>query len=607
MFRKKASKLRNDDEDLPKLERDFVSWSLKCRQKVEGRKRKFLLPMWGAIYEDPSNFLMIVSGRQVFKSTFFGDKLAHNATTIPGSTSVYVTHDDESLSSFSSDKFRQSTLEDNPVIKQFVKGSTLGRTTRVPFRNGSVVYLVTDENGFKHVEGKSPYLVILDEAQDLDLQYWPRLRESMATTQGRILLGGIGGEQGTQYYEFWKSTNQMEWIYKNESWRDKLEYNSEGLVWDDYLLDTCSGEWIASEPGDGSRHGYHLPQRMFPHIPLTNSDAIEKYRIDREFSIEFKELRYPQTMFRQHVLGEFFEGTKRPLTESMVYACMRPYQYLDLWSPQEVRDAKATFGNDIAIFLGCDFGSGNSGAAKTVVSIIIKWKERPDKGLSLPRYQLVFISDSPPQNQDDQAEWIVNLFKMYDVDFGLGDLGYGAPVIERIKKGGRNRETGISYEGVRRKFSGCWTRNDPTRAMLEKPTQADRTGVQQGYITIDKSQSIDMFIDFIQRYVNHPNRTEIWQPGEIRINNTDRKFARPQLIIPYHVERRVEFLVREFTKIERKDIGEIDVELQDPRQRAVKLYNHPPDAVMSIIYCLLADKKYDPNPYSIHRIARRRW
>jgi hypothetical protein len=46
-------------------------------------------------------------------------------------------------------------------------------------------------------------------------------------------------------------------------------------------------------------------------------------------------------------------------------------------------------------------------------------------------------------------------------------------------------------------------------------------------------------------------------------------------------------------------------ELEMDRQRAAKQYNHPPDLVMSFIYALVADKRHDPNPFSINKVLRK--
>lgn len=590
---------------------DFIEWCLQKRQYVEGVKRTFLLPMWQAIYEDTHPFIMIVGGRQIFKSSFFGDKLGHLATTKKGKTGIYVTHDDDSLSAFSNDKFRASVLEDNPDVYKYVKGSKLGQVHRVAFKIGSKVYLVSDERGFKHVEGKSPFILILDEGQYLEFEHWTKVRESMATTQGKVLIGGIGGEEGSEYHNFWLSTNQMEWVYDDPYWRDKLQFDQYGLVWGEYMLEVLKGKWVARNPEAFNRHGYWLPQTIFPHIPLLEFDAIEKYHTDREYSIEYKQREYPQTDFLNHVMGQFYKGSKRPLTKDAVYACMRPYSYLSLLSGGEVRELKATFGNDISVLMGVDYGSGNVGASKTVASIWIKWKARPEFRFNTPRYQLVYISqpEDVPDDDDDKAEWLAMLHKQYDVDLGVGDMGYGAHINKKIREGGRNRTTGESWSGVGRKFKGCWSRKAVEQMTADKAPEADEEGKKEGHILIDKTQSIDLFINFVKRFVPHPVLavSQIqWPPAVPHTNGSDFIWNRTQFMIPFNIQRKVEWLVKEWIKIERKDIEEEDVNVKDKRQQAHKEYNHPPDSVMSAIYMLVADQDMDRHDYKIMGVGNRR-
>jgi hypothetical protein len=566
------------------LTKDFTSWCLAHRTKIEGNTREFILPMWRKICDDTIGFKMLVGGRQIYKSTYFGDRLAFYATTKPHSTGIYVTRDDLSLQAFSYDKFRQA-----------VKGSTIGQVHRVAFRLGSKTYLVTDEGGFKHVEGKSPDLLILDEGQALEFEHWAKMRESMATTQGIVEIGGIGGAEGSQYHKFWQSTNQCEWVPKYEYWRDKLEYNNEGLVVDEYLLDVCDGQWRPRVPENFRRHGYWLPQTIFPHIPLTIFDAEDKYHIDVEYSIEFKQANFPQTDYLNHVMGQFYESTAIPVTEAMAYACMRPYNNLALLTSVEVQAIKSTFGNDVNVFLGVDYGSGNIGASSTIISIWIKWKARPDKGMHTPRYQLVYITKDPTSDDDRKAELIINLMNQYHVDFGVGDMGYGEHINKKIRRGGVSSIDGQPFQGVGRKFKGAWTRRNLAQTQEKIQLEKDETGTKEPHILIDKTSSIQLFIDVLKRHVRHPIESVAsmpWNPGEAHWNNSELKWDRSQLIIPFQIQREVDWLVKEFTKIQRKDIEDEDVESPDKRQAARLEFMHPPDAVMSVVYMLVADANY---------------
>ena len=585
----------------------LYTWALKYRKMVEGRIRPFILPLWREIYLDNNPWQMIVGGRQIFKSTYFGDDLAYVATTKKGSTGVYVTYNDESLGAFSTDKFRHGVIDVNPEIKEFVIGSTLGQVGRVGYKNMAKTYLVTDEGKFHHVEGKSPDEMIIDEGQYIDFQHWVKMREAMATTQGNIKIGGIGGEEGSVYYQLWRSTNQCHWRPKYENWRDKLVFDNHGLVYGEYMLDYLDGEWYPTHP-ENKRVGRWMPQTIFPHIPYSELDALEKYKHGTtEFSIEYKEREYPETDFLNHVMGQFYVGTKRPITEDMVKACMAPYKDLRYLTPIEVAQLKTEMGENMSVFMGVDFGSGNTGRSQTVAAIILKFHARPEKGFIIPRYYVAYISKDFPMDDDDKAEALARLANAYQIDMGVGDLGYGEHIVKKIIQGGRSLSTGIPYNGVTaRHFKGCWTRQDPVQVLKYSKEERDETGRKASHYTIDKTHSIQNFIDLIKRYANHPyRRSEYWEPGEVHLNNQEFRWARSQLIIPYSTQRQADWLVKEFTSIARQDIKEDEIAEEDRRQRARKEFNHPPDTVMSIIYAMVADEKYDSNPYQIMGVKKR--
>ena len=114
-----------------------------------------------------------MGGRQTFKSTFITDCLAYYATAYPNSTVIFVTFDNTNRDAFSNQKFRRGCLEGNSILKSSVSGSGLGNVKQITFKNGSVVYLLTDEGKYSQVEGKSPTIVLFDESQYQDLEHLP--------------------------------------------------------------------------------------------------------------------------------------------------------------------------------------------------------------------------------------------------------------------------------------------------------------------------------------------------------------------------------------------------------------------------------------------------
>ncbi|MGI0056362.1 MAG: terminase large subunit domain-containing protein [Nitrosarchaeum sp.] len=557
---------------LPVLPKDPFEWIKAARPKVEGINRSFLaVPFWVPIYKDQSNSQMIMGGRQIYKSTACTDFIAMEATTNQCVQVCYVTFDETNLSGFSKQKLQAGTFSQNPILGLYPRNKT-GNVHEISLKNGSTIYLTTDADQYKHVEGKSIHVCFIDEAQYQELENLNRVHQTMMATKGKLKIFGIGGEAGSPYEKLWKSTNQMEWHYYDPNWREKLEFNASGLVIDEYLRDVLRGRWIAKNPTVTDFNGYHIPQTIVPTIPLTIQDATEKYKIHRRFSIEFQRQSMSPSDYITHVLGGFYHSSRRPITLEMVLSCMNPYQYLSLFDSQKVADLKEIFGNKIKIAMGVDFGSG-SNSSSTAIAILIWWRETD-------RIQIAWIEKRPKENQLRQAQYIADMFGRYSCDVGVGDLGYGQIQVKLIQDGGYDNDTGVKYSGVgNTKFFGCRTISDETKPLQSFDKTIDEHGEQVGRLQIDKTSSIDSLIATLEKSIPNP-----FYPD-------DAKKARQQLIIPSKHMPEVDFLVNDLTSVTRKDLEEIsDYVTEDGRQRATKQYNHPPDSVMALIYALTALK-----------------
>jgi hypothetical protein len=430
---------------------------------------------------------------------------------------------------------------------------------------------------------------MLDEAQYQEVQFLSKAMYALSQTRGKFYILGVGGEAGSEYYKLWKRTDQREWVYKNKNWRDMLKFDSNGNIINDNLSEILAGRWVAQKPENKDFRGYHMPQTIFARIPLTIEDAKLKYRVGPTFSIEWQEKHAPKSIFLSHVMGEFYKADRRPITPEMVHACLEPYSAYSLLRADEVREIKATFGNQVRVLMGVDFGSGPA-ASSTVISIMLYWRKSN-------RYQLAWIEKRPQEHQLDQARYIANLGLQYGIEAGVGDLGYGQIQVKVIQDGGSD-SLDNKFEGLgRRRFMGCRTIGDETKPEMEYKTVIDEHGEKVGRKEIDKTTWIQNFIDFVGTYVNYISMGQ-------NVSNDNNK--RTKLMIPYANDYDVDFLVNDFCSITRKDMEKVaDVVVDDPRQKAKKEFNHPSDSVMSIIYCLVANEKFDEDPYGIIGVKRR--
>ncbi len=572
-------------EDLPNLPHNVLDWIEQARPSVGRIARNFeVTPFLREIYEDNSPNIMIVAGRQTYKTTLCTDLIANYATTNPRSEVCLVTDNENHLSAVSKQRLRIETFLQNSQLRQFLRHDR-ANIGEISLNNDSVIYLVTDEGEYKKVEGKSLGLLVLDETQYQDVQFLQKAMYALFQTHGRIFILGIGGEAGSEYHKLWARTDKREWIYDDPLWREKLEFDASGRIINTNLGQVLAGRWVSQDPKNTQFRSYHLPQSIYPNIPLTINDANTLYNINPEFSIEHQRRYAPKSIYESHVLGTFYKAERRPLTPEDVTNCYN--RNLALLNPHEVREIKLTHGNQVRVYMGVDFGSGPS-ASKTVASIIIHWRKSN-------RYQLAWIDPRPQENQFDQARYLSELARDYDIDFGVGDLGYGQGLVKLMQDGGRDSKD-RKFEALgRKRFVGCRTIGSEVKPSEQYKQDTDEHGTELGRIQIDKTTSIQAFVDFVLQWVAHPTRP------------TEDLWRRTQFMIPAKNDWETDFLVNDFTAITRKDLEEIqEVRVEDPRQKPKKEFNHPPDSVMSIIYCLVASNNYDESRYSIRTSRKSR-
>ena len=593
--------------ELPKLPDDILDWIRDVRPKAEG-KRRVIMPPWRDIYNDNFNNKMILGGRQIFKSTYTTDVLAFEATTQRNAQLVYCTYDDINKAGFSRQKLQIGTFAGSDVLKKFPRHG-VGSVGEISLLNDSTIYITTDHGQYHHVEGKSASHIMLDEAQYQDMQYFDRVPLVMTITQGKLSVLGVGGEAGSPYEQLWQKTDQREWIFDNsgdytdssgkvfkgQGWRHDLEFGEVedemtgrkkwGLIADNKLMKIMSGRWKAMNPDKKGWHGYHIPQHIIPHIPLSMADATnpKMYNHDtKEFAIEYKKLTMSPHLFTSHVLGGFYHAERRPITRAMIDALLNGNEEQRLLEPWEIADIKDQFGKEVVISMGVDFGSGQP--SQTVIAIFIKWilqKEEKHKA-EISRLQLVRLEPRPAENQLDQAQYIAKLFNECKCDVGVGDLGYGHIQVEQIQDGGSDRITGAHFDGVgSTNFFGCRSIGDETKNVLQYNKSIDEHGETREHLKIDKTTAIQEWIDLMGVMVEDPDD---------RYNEEKRKH---KLIFPAEPmsKERIDFVYKDLTDLTRKDLSDkIDVQEEDPRQRARKEFNHPKDSLMAMIYATKAQE-----------------
>lgn len=576
---------------LPDLPDNKIEWIKQCRPYAGGLLRNFdWEPFWIDVYEDPHPNIIVKNARQTFKSTFATDILAHGSTHKKSREVTGVFDNETRLAAFSEQRLRRGTFLNNPTLAQFLPQGLRANIGRIILNNGSIIYLRTDEREYGNVEGLTNDLMVFDECQYQDIQFLPKALYTMSQTQGRLYLLGIGGEAGSEWHKLWLKSDQRRWVFNDPDWRDKLKFDNEGQLVNEHPENIVAGRWVSDAPNNQEYHGYAMPQRLFARIPLTIDDAIKKYRTRASNAIEYQKKNFPMSIYLSHTEGDFFKATRRPITPEMVQACY--CNWLTLLTGKEVKELKSIYGNSLRVLMGVDFGS-NPAASQTFITILLHWRKSG-------RYQLAWIEGRPQEHQLDQSAYIAGLGHSYGIDYGVGDLGYGQIQVKVIQDGGRDSKD-VRFDGLgSSRFSGCRTIGSEVKPSEQYHQDTDEHGTELGRIQIDKTTSIQMFVDFIGWFVMVDDE----RSPHIELSRHPAKQV-TKFMIPSMKDWETDFLLDDYCATTRKDLDiEQDVAKEDPRQKPKKEFNHPRDSMMSNIYSLVADNNYQEGAYTVSRVRK---
>jgi len=572
---------------------------------------------WIEIMKSKHKRMYLLMARQLFKTTFFALSSAYIAATIHNSTTAYVAPDEDKLSTYADQKYRSDLLNNSPILKSCIfgnHGGLPGRRSKVQWKNGSFNWHVTDEGGYRKIEGKSGDLTIYDEYQIHDASALPKAKEAMSKKIGIEYFGGVGGEYGSTQEATWLDTTQSEWHYTNEDdyidsvgtvhknqgwrqglqfgpWEDNLGERNNGLIYGEYMNDNNKGEWVQQAPENESFPGYHLSQLSACHVPLSIADAVNLYKIPKEYSIEYKEMNYPRLMTIAHVHGLWYKAPRKPITRSDALATLEPYRYLYFMSGEDIQDFKTVFPERVKVLFGADWGSGNDGQGQTVFTIILKWLGISQEGKLSPdrdRYFVIYQERLSYELSETLAEAYhgIALFREYLCDYGAADLGYGVKQVKTMQEGGYDT-TGNKIEGLGySKFIGTWTRGKITKVEEDNPGEIDDEGSEEiTHLLIDKTSMMEDFINMVKWKIPHPKYY------------TNESFKRRKLAIAYGDEWRTYPLIKDMTQgVMRTDIEEDFLTVKPITTESPKIkYAHPPDSVVSICHCFIADNHFSGN------------
>ena len=256
-----------------------------------------------------------LKARQVGGSTAFVLSLLWFSLLYPRTTQIYMTDTLDHARKFSKSRFRPILTDMGHIPARNHERLVLEYT--MPYTR-SIIYMMSAHDGYTQAESISADRVILDEAQNTELDRLDTLTASLARSKfGALLVAGTPDMQGSQWESFWRRTDMREW---------------NGQLWDPHNP--------KSEIA-----GFRIPQTLMPDM----TDA-KLARLKRNAA--------SKAGFLSQVLAVFPAGLGIPLTAAEARMC---YRQAEMTLPTRIDRAKGP------VYAFLDLAGG--GNAYTVLTI----------------------------------------------------------------------------------------------------------------------------------------------------------------------------------------------------------------------------------------------
>ncbi len=379
--------------------------------------RRYLDPIYNADIKDG----IIMSGRQVEKSTTASTMIANYTTLISNFNALYFAPLTDQVDEFSNNRLGKLYKYSQ---NDYIKSNFLGRAYKdnvhyKEFANGSVNYLRHCFEYGDNIRGISVNGIWGDEIQDIHIDALPVIKE----TQSHALESGCGMKitwyTGTPktfsntIQQYWDKSTQNEWVVKCPHCNYPQILGLKNLTPTKFICAKCgeeipneariNGIWVKLQPGN-KIEGFRISQTMVPWI--TAEDIWDKYTT------------YSTAKFYNEVLGRSYDNADKPFTMTMLNRiCENEYRLYDR--------AKDVFANR-PTFMGVDWGSGDN-----AYTVILIFGLNPDGKL-----QLIFAKRCDTGKETDvtwQTEYISQLMGIFRVKYCIVDIGYGQAQYEILR------------------------------------------------------------------------------------------------------------------------------------------------------------------------------
>lgn len=414
-----------------------------------------LWPMHRAFYDGHYRRTLLMTGRQVAKSTTLANFMITECALIPHFSTMYVSPTKEQTVKFSTSRVGKVMRYSPLVSKTFLHPDLSDRVFHKQFTQGSEMYFSYAQDDADRLRGPSTDRNCYDECQDL--LYDPVItvgNETMADSDMayETYAGTPKTMENTIQY-LWEISTQTEWIMKCEACGTHSYITSDKVIGKlgpiclkcGAYLNPFRGCWVDLNPAskDKDPHevlkGFHLNQLMMPrNVPAAmakfGAEAEEKALGRwRRILTKYEESSGSMARFRNEVLGISDAVGTRMISKEELYSLCTAREMVQYPNSNTFRGFSYTVG-------GVDWsGGGTKGVSRTVIWIN-GWDARKQK------LALLFYKIYPRMNPIHIIDEIAMICSQYNVAMVVGDAGEGHLANETLRsKIGHHRVTQLQY------------------------------------------------------------------------------------------------------------------------------------------------------------------
>ena len=413
--------------------------------KLEGQPLRFTAGRnyLKAIHNSDIRELLMMTARQVEKSTTVSIKISNNILTKPFSRSLYIAPLNEQVKTFSRGRldklFRYS--QNDLVRKRYKSSELVDQVFHKEFLNGAEVYLRNCYEEADNIRGLSTDDICIDEIQDILVDAIPIILETQTRSKNKHrIYTGTPKSLSNTIQQQWDKSSQADWVIRCPHCGKHQLMGVESVTPSGFIcrnsrckmdipdIARAMGRWEHRHP-ERNFKGYRITQMMVPDIsPADIYDKIENY---------------PLLRLKNEVLGESHEKADKPFTRNFLVSITNP----DF--PMMTGIANTPFANT-PTFAGIDWGegekNGEAGTGYTVITVGAYDSDGKFQILYMKRFER-----GKELDPDYQMKKIYQVIDTFRCRFVIADYGAGVKENKRIRKKLMNRFAQVQYVGNQKK------------------------------------------------------------------------------------------------------------------------------------------------------------